>query len=192
MSTLGPRIKRNPFLMNMYFIALVLPPHLNEKIQKYKEWMRERFGTRVALKSPAHITLVPPFWLEAEKEEELIMDIKSVSRAILSFEIRTLHFSAFVPRTLFIAIAPNEELATLKKEADTYFREKEGYKIKLDNRPFHPHITIATRDLSKKAFHEAWPHFKETEFDASWKSEGISLLRHNKKNWEVIYTSQFQ
>ncbi len=61
-----------------------------------------------------------------------------------------------------------------------------------EDRPFHPHLTIATRDLRKKAFYEAWEHFKKKEYAAEWITEGISLLRHNKKNWDVLFTSQFQ
>ena len=63
--------------------------------------------------------------------------------------------------------------------------------MKFDNRPFHPHITIATRDLFKKSYYEAWDYFSKKEFTASWMAEGISLMKHNKKNWDVIYTSRF-
>ena len=45
----------------------------------------------------------------------------------------------------------NEKLRSLKAAIDKFFSEKD-YKIKTESRPFHPHITIATRDLLRKIF----------------------------------------
>jgi len=174
----------------MYFVALVLPSTLNEKILVYKNMMHEKYDCSVALKSPAHITLVPPFWMEEEKEKQLTRDIDKVNME--PFSITTNDFSAFKPRTIFIAPALNDTLNQLKKLSDDIFNNNNQYKIKIDTRHFHPHITIATRDLHKKDFAEAWPYFEGKEFKEEWIVNGISLLRHNKKNWDVIYTSQFQ
>jgi 2'-5' RNA ligase len=66
------------------------------------------------------------------------------------------------------------------------------YPLEKDDRPFHPHVTIATRDLYKKSFYESWDHFKEKKYKAEWIAKDLSLLRHNKKNWDVIATSQFK
>jgi 2'-5' RNA ligase len=175
----------------MYFIALVLPPHLNEKVLKLKEMMLEKYKCKVALKSPAHITLVPPFWMDELKEEDLLKDVDGICSRLNSFELGTKDFSAFKPKTIFIALAPNEMLNEVKKATDDFFINNTQYAIKAGERPFHPHITIATRDLFKKDFHEIWPWFAEKKFGETWRAEGISVLRHNKKNWDVIHTSQF-
>ena len=82
-------------------------------------------------------------------------------------------------------------LESLKETVDMFFKEGRPYKIKIDSRPFHPHITIATRDLFKKTFYEAWPIFEKEKFEEEWLAESLSVLRHNKKNWDVIQTSQF-
>src|SRR4030095_5490293 len=145
--------------MNMYFVAVVLPPELNKKVLKFKEYMFNKYGSKVGLKSPAHITLVPPFWMEAEKEEQLINDMAR-NNHVQPFPVITDHFSAFKPRTIFIALCPNEQLNNLKQLTDDLFTNHIDYKVKIDKRPFHPHITIATRDLHKKDFAEAWPWFE--------------------------------
>ena len=174
----------------MYFIALVLPEHLNKQVLVWKHLMHERYQCKVALKSPAHITLVPPFWLQEEQEDVLLKDIDSLAQNFSSFIIKTKNFSAFKPRTIFIDIERNQLLNNLKETTDDFFKDK-TYGVKIDNRAFHPHITIATRDLYKKSFHEAWPAFEKEIFEKEWSAEGISILRHNKKNWDVIHTSQF-
>jgi len=175
----------------MYFIAVVLPQHLNEKVLKYKQMMLEKYNCKVGLKSPAHITLIPSLWMEDEKEQQLISDINSLSDSLHPFNISTNNFSAFKPRTIFIAVSPNEQLNEVKETIDEVFKNNSFYNIKIDTRPFHPHITIATRDLFKKSFHEIWPWFAEKIFIEEWAAEGISILKHNKKNWDVIHTSQF-
>src|SRR6266498_3521849 len=138
--------------MQMYFIAIVLPQPLNEKVLKYKQMMLDKYNCKVGLKSPAHITLIPPFWMEDEKEQQLISDIDSLNNHLHPFAISTNSFSAFKPATIFIALSPNEQLSEVKRVTDNVFKNNSFYNIKIDTRPFHPHITIATRDLFKKSF----------------------------------------
>ncbi|HEY0355370.1 MAG TPA: 2'-5' RNA ligase family protein, partial [Flavisolibacter sp.] len=171
--------------MNMYFIAILLPPEVNEKVLALKKWMLEKYDCKVGLKSPAHITLVPPFWMEEEKEEQLIIDVEHISREMQPFDAATHDFSCFPPKTIFIALAPNASLEQVKKTSDQFFSNHPDYKIRIDSRPFHPHITIATRDFYKRSFQEAWAFFAQKEFREEWRATGISILRHNKKNWDV-------
>jgi len=58
--------------MNMYFAALVAPPGVNEDALKWKNFFKERFGCIVPLKSPAHITLIPPLWMNEDLEPDFI------------------------------------------------------------------------------------------------------------------------
>jgi 2'-5' RNA ligase len=46
-------------------------------------------------------------------------------------------------------------------------------------------MTIATRDLSKKMFHEAWPEFQDRDFHSGFIADRLHLLKHNGKNWEL-------
>lgn len=178
--------------MQMYFLAHVLPPHLNEKVIPFKNHMHEKYGCKVGLKSPAHITLVPPFWMEEELETGLRSAMDKLTMDLNPFLLSTSNFSAFPPKTIFIGLVPNPELAAAKKMTEKFFRDLAAFPMKFDDRPFHPHITIATRDLYKKDFKEAWPGFEQKVFREEWMVEDFSLLRHNKKNWEVVHTSQFR
>lgn len=174
----------------MYFIALVLPPDLDEKVRQYKLKANERWGCRVGLKSPAHITFVSPFWLPAEQEGQLLADLNSAVIEVAPFEVRTANISSFPPRTLFIAVAPNAALEFLKMQVDNHFSTV-AYKIKKEVRPFHPHITIATRDWQEKDFWEAWEQWKEVLFEETFTAENLSLLRHNGSSWDVIANADF-
>jgi 2'-5' RNA ligase len=177
--------------MKLYFVALVLPETLNEQIKQFKTFMQERWGCAVGLKSPAHITLIPPFWMNETLEESFCNDIDSLCKTIMPFVVATKNFSAFKPRTIFIEPVLDGFLKKLKEATDHFCKMHPQYGAKADPRPFHPHITIATRDLHKRAFAEAWPYFENKKFEASFNADGLSVLRHNTKNWDVIHTAPF-
>ncbi|MBB1283639.1 RNA 2',3'-cyclic phosphodiesterase [Flavisolibacter sp. BT320] len=176
--------------VRMYFVAVVLPQQIDEKLLPYKRQMQEKYGCKVGLKSPAHITIVPPFWMEEEKEHALRQDIEQLAQTMPAFSVTTAGFSAFKPRTIFVEVEENATLHQLKKNSDAFFRGKE-YKMKIENRPFHPHITIATRDMHKKDFWEAWSRFEKEPFLETADVNGLSLLRHNGRVWDVVFTAPF-
>jgi 2'-5' RNA ligase len=178
--------------MNMYFIALVCPEEINKPVLKWKLWMKEMYGCEAALRSPAHITIVPPFWMNPGLEDDLLLSLSKFSAGQTSFSIQLNNFSNFKPRVIFIDVISNKPLADLEDGLFRSLLSENKYPLEKDDRPFHPHVTIATRDLHKKSFYEAWDHFKEKKYEAEWTAAGLSLLRHNKKNWDVIATSQFK
>ena len=177
--------------MNMYFIAIVAPEEINQQVLKWKNFFKERYECSVALKSPAHITIVPPFWMNEEREDDLINSIKEFSISKPKFEIILQKFAAFPPKVIFVDILKNKILNELYRSFADFIINQNKFPIKKEDRPFHPHVTLATRDLYKKAFQEAWDIFSTKKYEALWIVSGLSLLRHNKKNWDVIFTSQF-
>jgi len=176
--------------MNMYFIALVAPAEIDRQVLKWKNYFKEHFQCVVALKSPAHITLIPPFWMKDELEDDLISSIEEFSKTQKKFEVILKNFAAFKPRVIYVDIITTRALESLHHGLNDFIYDKNKFPVKIEDRPFHPHVTLAARDLYKKAFHEAWQTFSSKEYEATWLVTGISLLRHNKKNWDVIFTSQ--
>jgi 2'-5' RNA ligase len=176
----------------MYFIALAAPPEINDEVLKWKQLMKDQFGCTVALRSPAHITLIPPFWMEDVLENKLKSTITEFSLKQISFEITLLNFDAFKPRVIYVNVLPNEALQKLQAQLQHFLIQTKLFPIKKDDRPFHPHVTIATRDLHKKAFREAWDIFQQKKYEANWIANSISLLRHDQKKWDVVFTSHFE
>ncbi|TMI85635.1 MAG: 2'-5' RNA ligase family protein [Bacteroidetes bacterium] len=178
-------------MSRMYFIAIVAPEDINTTILKWKQMMKERFGCVVALRSPAHITLIPPFWLDENEEHHLKNATAEFSQSRAGFEIRLKDFAAFKPRVIYVDVMPNQELQSLHAQLEEFLILKKQFSISKDERPLHPHVSIATRDLHKKAFQEAWEIFKEKKYESSWIASGISILKHDQKKWDVIFTSHF-
>jgi 2'-5' RNA ligase len=175
----------------MYFIAIVAPGDINEKIKKWKQLMMDRFGCTAALRSPAHVTLIPPFWMEEGLEDKLYSTMNDCCRQQRPVEINIKNFDAFVPKVIYAALLINKSLVDLHEHVRQYMITSGLFALKKEQRPFHPHMTIATRDLHKKAFTEAWSFFKEKEYTAQWMVNSISLLKHDQKKWDVVHTSLF-
>jgi 2'-5' RNA ligase len=178
--------------MEMYSIALVAPADIDRQVLKWKTWMKEKFDCSVAFKSPAHITLVPPFWMPSELEYDLEASLNVFSALRSSFTIRLMDFSHFKPRVIFVNVVPDGRLTRLHIELNAFLLQENKYPLEKEERSFHPHVTIATRDLHKKAFYEAWEHFNEKKYQAEWPLSAISLMKHDKKKWDVINTSHFK
>lgn len=175
----------------MYFIALVAPDDINRQVLQWKERMKEKYGCVAALKSPAHITLIPPFWMKQEKEPALTISLTGFSRHQSGFGIQLNNFSCFRPKVIFIDVVKNSGHDKLHHDIHKHISATSPVTVEQEERPFHPHITIATRDLYKKAFYEAWEYFSRIHYNADWFAKEISLLRHNSSHWEVLSVFPF-
>src|SRR5688572_23648220 len=175
-----------PVSHNMYYVALVCPEDINKKVQQFKQWMKDHFGCVVAMKSPAHITLIPPFWFAHDREIELIKAVQSFNNDWPIQKIDLDGFAHFRKKVLYIHVKENVLLIELKSQAENHFMEKFADSIKKDDRPFHPHITIANRDMKPAHFEKAWEHFYNEEFKVSFDSSTISLLRLGPGKWNIV------
>jgi 2'-5' RNA ligase len=168
---------------SMFYIAVLCSPEIDRKIQAHKVWMRERFGCTVALKSAAHITLIPPFWLANEQEQLLIDTLHTFETPIQPFTVHLKHFGHFGNKVIFAAVEENHLLGSLRKATDNQFVVPFHNSIQPDDRPFHPHVTIANRDIKPGDFNKAWAHFEKLYFDEAFTASKISLLKLSPGKW---------
>src|SRR5436189_5836537 len=127
---------------SMYYVAIVCPAEVNEKVLQFKYWMKEQFGCVVALRSPAHITLIPPFWLEQPRETVLQQTLQSLTINMTDPEINLQGFSHFNKKVLFINVKEDPALEEIKRQTEKHFIQEFSSSIKTDDRAFHPHVTI--------------------------------------------------
>jgi 2'-5' RNA ligase len=170
---------------NMYFLAIAAPADINKQVLEWKHYMRDHFGCTVALRSPAHITLIPPFWMNKNSEDDLNEDAAAFARQQHSFEISLLNFEAFKPKVIFVQVEENAMLKELKLSLEDFLLAKNKYPFKKESRPFHPHVTIANRDLRKKDFTSAFEHFSKISYRESFAVHELALLKHDGTQWNV-------
>ncbi len=166
--------------INRYFIALIPPEPIAGEIYKLKEYFRDRYNTKASLNSPTHITLHMPF--EWDDEEKLVKSLGKFQ--FQKFDIELKDFGCFEPRVIFVDVAKNAALEKMQKQLMTFCKtELNLFNAEYRDQPFHPHVTIAFRDLRKPMFHEAWKEFKDKRYSASFECTRLSLLKHDGKIW---------
>ena len=170
----------------LYFIALIPHNELRDDVRAVKERIRSAHGAGHALKSPAHITLQMPF-KRAQADELVISDeLRDFALGEKCFRIDLNGFGAFPPKVIYIRITDPDPVIGLHGRLKDVLLSRLGFMEDEIMRHVHPHITVATRDLTREAFREAWPGFMNEEFTGQFDVRSIFLLRHNGRNWEVL------
>jgi 2'-5' RNA ligase len=173
-----------------YFLAIVIPPPLFEKVEGVKQKLFEQHGLKGALRSPAHITLHRPFEWKEEKENVLIERLNTFNFSSV-FNIELNNFSFFEPRVVYVDVVPNNDLLELHNALKTHAKKE----LKLlnevnDMRGYHPHVTVASRDLKKPLFYGLKNFFENEKLSGTFSCCNFSLLKLEKK-WEVLRTFSF-
>jgi 2'-5' RNA ligase len=175
-------------VLQKYFIAIVPPDPLLSQIQDLKKNIFEQYGTKGALRSPGHITLHMPFSWEEEKEEKLISSLQNFSFD-KELQLTLSGFSCFEPRVVFINVQKNDILFEMQQQLVKYAKQNlQLFNQSDDMRGFHPHVTVAFRDLKKPTFYKMWEEYKNKAFDAAFVCNNICLLKHVEDKWEVYKT----
>lgn len=168
----------------LYFIAILPTQEISEKVERFKLDLKSKYGVSHALKSPAHITLIPPF--KADKNE--LAEIESVLYTFASsqnpFMIHLNGYGCFKPRVIFIKVEDNERLEGIYQEFKIKYGNTGPWKNTLRSK-LHPHMTLATRDVKPLVFYRIWDVYKYMEYKADFVAHEITLLKHTGKNWEV-------
>lgn len=171
--------------MNRYFIAIIPPEPIASQISDIKQHFLSEYGSKGALRSPAHLTLHMPFeWKEA-KEDKLI-ELLAQTTKWNSFQIKLNGFGAFPPKTIFIKNEPCPELIEFQSSLANYTKRNMQLFNPTHNRGYHPHITVAFRDLKKEAFAQAWQEFENRAFKANFEVDSFWLLKHDGQVWKAF------
>jgi 2'-5' RNA ligase len=168
-----------------YFIAVIPPEPLFGIIQGLKSHLKEAYGAKAALRSPAHITLHMPFQWPARKEQRLVDSLLQYTAQQKPFGLRLNNFSCFPPRVIYVAVEGSTPLTELQRSLHRHCKVNLNlFNANYQDRPFHPHITLAFRDLKKSAFEPAWNEFSNRELAGTFNVESIYLLKHTGTAWE--------
>jgi len=173
---------------SLYFIALLPPYDKLKSIQNIKEYVASTYHCKHALKSPPHITIVPPFQYPIEKEKFLYNKIEELNKH-LSKTIINIHidgYAIFLPKVIFINVLMSPELVKLYNQVNDFVKTELKIYKDLPPRPFHPHITIAFKDIKKTLVQDILKDLQEKfPIQDSFSVNKITLLKHNGKYWEI-------
>lgn len=166
-----------------YFLALVPPPDILQTAHEIKVRIREEFGVKYALKSPPHITLKMPFSYNEAKESQLIASLTEYLKTQASFKVQIGGASSFGNRVIFLSIQKTEPLIQLQEGLKLFCKRNLHLVDELSDRNFHPHMTIAFKDVKPRIFEEVLARVRGQSFDATFLADHITLLKRSEGSW---------
>ncbi len=164
----------------LYFIGVLPPPAIQQEITEFKRQALERFKTGHALTAPPHITLVPPF-RSSRTDFSALAEFAEGQKAV---EVQLNGFDRFDQKVIFVNVVPNEPLTALQKDLELFAHYYLG--IVPEYQPFHPHMTIAFKDLKRPIFPEAFAYFSAQNYERTFSANAITLLKYVGKNWQIM------
>ncbi|WP_028855669.1 2'-5' RNA ligase family protein [Psychrilyobacter atlanticus] len=163
----------------LYFIGILPPKGILAEIEELKKICMKKFNSKHALKLPAHITLIPPFYSNEQKILSLKAGLSGILKKDISVELNG--FSYFDKKVIYIDVQKNKNLFNLKKHIDDKVLIK--HKIKTADINFIPHITIASKDLTDESFLLSREYFKGIEYKRSFKVKNIVIFKLEALGW---------
>jgi 2'-5' RNA ligase len=177
----------------LYFIAIIPPSPLREEAQGLKEYFKDHYNSKASLNSPPHITLHMPFQWKAKKEGELIQELTSFAQTQPPVSIALRNFHWFEPRVVYIQVEENTALLTMQQALTRFCKVNLNlFNAQYRDLPYHPHLTLAFRDLKKDAFYRAQEEFKGKTFQAVFIATEITLLKHDGEHWKEFRQLSFR
>jgi len=168
----------------LLFIAILPGEPIASAITEFKEYAARHFQSGRALRSPPHITLIPPFWWLPAERGLLDETLSDFCQRQSPFDVQLCGFDCFAPRVIFVAVAPNPDLTGLEAGLKHHLYLEAGLPAR-DKRPFHPHLTVAFKDLRDSVFPSAWEYFSVLPYESTFQAKRLTLLQYRGKRWEI-------
>lgn len=174
-----------------FFIAIVPPKEIADAVTAIKQDFADRFESSRALRVVPHITLKAPFRIFEGKRKGLLQWFGKLDLPSGMFEIRLNGFGAFDnPKNpvIFVNPEPSENLNALQRLLIAKLSNLLPKEVSPADTHFHPHMTVAYRDLSAEHFEKAWPEYQSKAFSAAFTVGAFHLLEHDGTKWNIVAT----
>jgi len=173
-------------LVHRYFIAVLPPAEISAQARELQTELSEQYQTKGALRSPPHITLHMPFNWKERKEDELIKTLSGFIAGSRPFPVFLKDYGVFAPRVIYLKVIQASELTKFQHELTRFCRVNLNLlNATPRNLPYHPHLTLAFRDLKKQEFIKAWEVCKARSYEAEFVATSVHLLRHEGIEWKA-------
>lgn len=169
---------------SLRLIALLPPDPLSALVRTEQERIAATWGPHHALRTPPHITIIPPIEIPADEIDDLEQIAVEIARDHSAFSLRLRGYGAFPPRVVFMKPMPSEALDNLYRDWRTRLEEKmPSILARYPEKPYRPHMTLAHRDVTDDQFHEMWMHYGERRLDITFKVKAFSILDGTPTGW---------
>lgn len=173
----------------MFFVAIIPPEDICQRITSIKNDFRDRFDSRHALRLVPHITLKAPFGVPVAETGTVVDWFRHIPLNPGPFPQALQNFKSFSSRrnpVIFIEPALTPELQFLQQAVLADFMRTFPTISPAQNEfRFHPHVTVGYRDLDYDNYRRAWKEYREKQFEAVFTVDNFCLMQHDKKQWNI-------
>ena len=178
-------------VIRKYFLALVPPPEILQRAHQIKLLIQEQFGIKYALKSPPHVTLKMPFNYNEAKESVLEAKLGDFLKGQKPLELTISGVGTFGQRVIFLGIEKTPELIELQSSLKVFCKRKLNLVDELSDRNYHPHLTVAFKDIKPTHFLEVLDLVEKKNISTSWLVKNLTLLKRVDHQWAEYNTFPF-
>jgi 2'-5' RNA ligase len=172
---------------SLFYMALLCPENIEAEVKGFKDYMFETYGSKAAAKSPAHITVVPPFRAEDELAPNLLDFVTTFNMGMVPIDIMLSGYGNFGERVLYVDVVPNDHLTQLEVDCMKDFSQQFPSIIFGLKPPFNPHVTIATRDIPEGKLAAAKQYFETTHpYQRQFTAKELKVLKLESGTWKVL------
>ncbi len=169
----------------LYFIAIVPPKSVAERIHQIRMDFAEKYQSEEALKPPVHLTLKEPFMMDPREEIILKRKLSFIATQHQVFEHILQNFGRYQKHAIFIEAEKHPFLMGLKQAIKKMFKAT-FYYLQQDQMPFIPHYTIAYCDITAKLFETAYLEYEPKTFFEEFICKEFILFKHDGKQWHNV------
>jgi 2'-5' RNA ligase len=171
----------------LYFVALIPQGDVKVQINNIKHQTGGRFGCRQALKSPPHITIIPPFRLQPERVEEMLAAVRNHFEAPVNLSINFNGLGAFETRTIYLDIIADSGINAYDLAAKQLVStQPDLFPNVRFHEAFHPHITLANRDIPPGDFREMMDYLGKKTYPVSCSELSLEILHLDRGRWITL------
>ena len=167
---------------NTHFIGFLPPPDIRRVVESDRKWS-EKYGCRSGHSTPVHVTLVSPF--SSQKSTGEIKDTLNGILPLLSpFSSKVEGYGSFGNRTIFLRVEPSGDWDNLSKTLSKGLKAM-GERVKVENKPLVPHLTVANRDIRRNKFDFLFSSLSSHSFSSLFIVDSVALFHREGRGWRV-------
>lgn len=164
-------------------MALLPPEPVFSHIWALKQEVHQLTGSRNAVRLPPHITLLPPLRQDDAFEAKCTAALKAFATTQTAFAVALDGFAWFGDRTLFVHVSAARPLMAFQAALQAWCRQHLP-EVVPENRPFTPHLTLATRDLPPAQVPALRHQFAARSYSTTFEVHHLTLFRHDGRHWQ--------
>ncbi|MFC5625442.1 2'-5' RNA ligase family protein [Algoriphagus winogradskyi] len=171
--------------MQKYFLAIVPDGEFEEQVTNLKLEIKNRFQAKYALKSPPHITVKMPFTYNEAKEEQLIGRLGSFMANYEPMHLIIKGVKTFGERVIYLDVHAEQDLYDFQSDLKNFCKRELNLVDELSDRNYHPHMTVAFKDIKKDKFQNILHFVSEMGLMHKIEVSNIMLLKRVDRVWKL-------